>query len=118
MRLEKKKQSELAERKGLTTRTIVQVIWLGISGVIAYFVLDWLFETEQLTYDYFYNNLLIPRDVPEVAILGALILFAVLVMQFFLILGYGFASPVGRERPGNPSPYSQTYDPMQDDYRR
>lgn len=118
MRLEKKKQSELAERKGLTSRTVIQVIWLGISAAIVYFLFDWLFETERLTYDFFYNDLTIPRSVPEVAIMGGLILIGVLIMQFFLILGYAFASPVGRQRPGDPTPYASTYDPLQDEYRR
>lgn len=117
MRLDRKKDSELAERKGLAVRTIIQTVWFVLSGLIAYVVLDYLFDTQQLTYDFFYSSLAIPRSVPEVAILGALVLIFVFFMQFFLILGYAIASPQGRERTGDPSPYSQTFDPMQDDYR-
>jgi hypothetical protein len=117
MRLDQKKDAELAQRKGLTGRTMVQLIWLGISAFGAYLALNWLISTEQLTYDFFYTNFLIPRSVPEVAILAGLVLLTVLIMQFFLVLGYAIASPQGRERSGNPSPYSTTYDPMQDDYR-
>lgn len=117
MRLEKKRDSELAERKGLAVRTIIQIIWLVLSGIIAYVALDWIFTSEQLSYDFFYTTLGIPRSVPEAVIMGALILVIVFVMQFFLIMGYAIASPQGRERTGNPSPYSSTYDPMQDDYR-
>ena len=117
MRLDKKRDSELAQRKGLTTRTLVQGSWLAICALIAYFALTWLFSSGQLSYNFFYTNLLIPRSIPQPAILGGLILLFVLVMQFFLVLGYAFASPQGRERTGNPSPYSSNYDPMQDDYR-
>lgn len=117
MRLEKKRDSELAQRKGMAIKTIVQVLWFGISAVAAYFVLNWLFTTGELSYDFFYNELAVPRSVPELGILAALIFIAVMIMQFFLVLGYVIASPQGRERTGNPSPYSTTYDPMQDDYR-
>lgn len=118
MRLDRHKERELESRKGLATRTIVQVIWLGVSGVIAYFILRWAFDAEYLSYDYFYNTLLIPTDISEEIILGALVLVSVFVMQFFLILGYAFASPLGRERPGDPSAYSTNPDPLENDYRR
>lgn len=117
MRLDKKRDAELATRKGLTTRTLVQGTWLAMSALIAYFALSWLFSSGQFTYEYFYVSLGIPRSIPEPVILGALVLVFMVVMQFFLVLGYAFGSPQGRERPGTPSPYSRNYDPMQDDYR-
>lgn len=117
MRLEKKRDSERAQRKGMAAKTIIQLLWFGISALAAYFVLNWLFASGQLTYSFFYNELAIPRSVPEIGILAALVLIAVMVMQFFFVLGYAIASPQARERTGRPSPYSSTYDPMQDDYR-
>ncbi len=117
MRLDKKRDAELAKRKGLTTRTLVQGTWLAMSAVIAYFALSWLFSSGQLSYDFFYLSLGVPRAIPETVILGVLVLVVMVVMQFFLVLGYAFGSPQGRERPGTPSAYSRNYDPMQDDYR-
>lgn len=117
MRLDRKKQRELARSKGLTGRTIVQFSWLAISAVLAYLAIDWLFDSGQLTYRFFYQSLFIPRSVPEPIILAVLVLIVVVIMQFFLVLGYAIASPQGRERTGNPSPYSTNYDPSQDDYR-
>lgn len=116
MRLDQKRQAEKAQRKGMTLRTIIQLGWLAISGLLAYLAINWLFNTEQLTYDFFYNTLFVPRSIPEPVILGGLILISVFIMQFFLVLGYALASPRGRERSGDPSPYSSTYDPL-DDYR-
>lgn len=117
MRLDRKRQAEQARRKGMTVRTIIQLLWLAISAILAYFAINWLFDSGQLSYQFFYEDLFIPRSVPEPLILAALIFIAVVFMQFFLVLGYAIASPQGRERTGNPSPYSSTYDPMQDDYR-
>lgn len=117
MRIEKKKEQELARRKGLTKRTIIQVLWLLISGVIAYFIVQALFGAEYITMDFFYGDLAIPQEVPEFVIQGALVLLIVFVMQFFLIFGYVAASPQGRERSGKPSAYSRNPDPLENEYR-
>ena len=117
MRLDQRRDAELARQKGLTTRTIIQFIWLALSAFLAYLALNYLFASEQLSYEFFYSTLLIPRAVSQPVILAVLILIIVIVMQFFLVMGFAIASPKGRERTGNPSPYSDNYDPMQDDYR-
>lgn len=116
MRLEKKRDEELARRKGLTGKTIIQVIWLLISSVIAYFLSTFLFEQEVITYNMLYTQLAIPRDVPQVVVLGGLILLIVAVMQIFLILGFVLASPEGRRRSGEPSLHSRIKDPFDDQW--
>ena len=65
-----------------------------------------------LSYNTIYNRFFIPRTVPEEVILGALILLVVVVMQFALVAGFAFASPVGRTRPGTPSLASRNPDPL------
>ena len=117
MRIEKKKEQELARRKGLTRRTVIQVIWLLISGVIGYFIVQALFGGGYLSMDFFRNDLAIPQAVPDIAIQGALVLLIVFVMQFFLILGYVVASPQGRARSGQPTAYSSNPDPLENEYR-
>lgn len=117
MRIEKKKEQELARRKGMTKRTVIQVIWLLISAAFAYYVVQGLFDGGYITMDFFYRELAIPRNIPEIAIQGALILLIVFIMQFFLIFGYVAASPQGRARSGKPSPYSSNPDPLENEYR-
>ncbi|MCL4861003.1 MAG: hypothetical protein KJZ93_16425, partial [Caldilineaceae bacterium] len=46
------------------------------------------FASGQLTYEFFYSALFVPRSVPRAAILAALIVLIVFIMQFFLVLGY------------------------------
>jgi ABC-type sugar transport system permease subunit len=116
MRLDKHKEYEVAKRQGFAKRTIIQTIWLLISGVISFFVLRWLFDTGYITYSFFYNTLGVPSSIPQELLFGASILVLVAIMQFFLILGFAFASPVGRQRPGTPSAYTRTVDPFADDY--
>ena len=100
MLIQKKHERETASDKGLAIRTIIQAIWFGISAVIAYFIFQYLFEVEILSYPFLYSHLLIPPWVPEWAVMAGLILLFILFTQFFLILGFFIFSPLGRVRPG------------------
>lgn len=116
MRLEKKRDEELARRKGMTGKTVIQVIWLLISFVVAYFLSTYLFEQEVLTYNMFYTQLAIPRNVPREVVLGGLMLLMVIVMQILLILGFVIASPEGWRRTGEGSLHSRTKEPFDDQW--
>ena len=48
MRLEQKRDEEINKRKGNTGRTIVMVIWLGLSFAIAYFLTEYLVSQGEL----------------------------------------------------------------------
>lgn len=111
-RLDIKREDELQRRKGTTVRAIISTIWLGLTFAGAYFLLQYLFDTGALTYNMIYTRFFIPRTVPEEVILGVLILIVVVVMQFALVAGFAFASPVGRTRPGTPSLMSRNPDPL------
>lgn len=115
MRLEKKREEELAQRKGTTCKTIVQFTWLLISFVIAYFAIDLIISAGYLSYNMIYG-VGIPRSIPPIAIKLVLMFFIVVVMQFFLFIGFMFANPEGRRRTGDPTLKSKTKDPF--DYGR
>lgn len=114
MKVEKKKDAEIARRQGMTKKTIIQVIWLIISGVISYYLVTYLLASDEvgLSYGAIYSGLGISRStIPEVVILGALVLIGVMFFQMFLWLGFMFASPEGRRRTGEPSLHSRYKDP-------
>jgi len=117
MRLEKKHEEELAQRKGMTGRTIVATIWLLISIAVGYFLVTYLIEQKYLSLNMFYQWG-VPRVVPDWIFLIALILIVVAIMQFFLMIGFMVGSPEGRRRTGEPSLYSRTKDPFDDQGRR
>ena len=116
MRLDAQRERELAKRKGLAMRTILAVIWLAICFGLAYLLMQYLFDNELLTYKFFYNRLFIPRTVSETAILIGSMLVIVVVVNFFVLIGYGLISPSGRRRPGTPSLYSEDPDPDEQKY--
>lgn len=114
MRLEKKNEEKLAQRKGLTGKTIIQVIWLLVTGVLAYFFVNYLFSQGIVTTGMFYNQLLIPRSVPVIGLKLIMVFGLVIVMQIIFSLGYIVASPEGRRRTGDASMYSRNKDPFDD----
>lgn len=116
MRLEKKNQEELRRRKGLTGRTLVQVIWLIISGVIAWFLLSFAEGQGAFTYDEIYRLLAIPRTVSQVVVKGGMVLLIVFIMQIAMLIGFTFASPEGRRHSGEPSLHSYNKDPNGSEY--
>ena len=119
MRLEKRKQQEMREREGLARRTVIQTVWLLLSGIITYFIVQALFDAQILTYSFFYSTLGLPSTfVDDWMIQAALILIGIIVMQFFFILGYVIASPEGRRPTGKASTRAQDPDPLEDMYQR
>lgn len=118
MRLERKQEEELAKRKGLAVRTTLQIIWLIISGIIAYFLINFMLNSEEVNFSYgmIYSTLSIPATIPQEAILAGLVLLVTLVLQVFLWLGFMIASPEGRRKTGDPSLISRNKDPFSDKY--
>lgn len=112
MRLDKLREAEVAKRQGSTGRTIIQAIWLIISFAIAYFVSQWLFDQNIVTYNFFYNQLYIPRAVPRWMVLGGFMLFLVIIMQFFVMFGFFIGTPQGRQKSGKASAFSRNPDPF------
>jgi hypothetical protein len=111
MRIEKKHEAELEQRKGLTRRTILASVWLIISFAISYLAAGLLIRGETLGLDFFYEEIGIPETISEVVmqIVVAFVIF--LLIQFVVLIGFAIASPKAKMRPGTPSTYSSEPDP-------
>ncbi|MFO7537760.1 MAG: hypothetical protein R6X32_06835 [Chloroflexota bacterium] len=116
MRLEKKNQEILNKRKGLTGRTIIQMIWLLISFAVAYFAVTYLLNEGVITYQRIYSQLGLPRSVPEAVLLFGMMFVIVFIMQFILIFGFMIGAPEGRRKLGDPTIKSRNKDPFDDHY--
>lgn len=115
MFIEKQREAELARRRGTARRVIVQVIWLIVWGVIAYFLTDYLFQAGYVTADDIYRAG-VPREVPEELFFWATLLFIVVVSQIMLTIGFLLGSSRGRRRPGRASAYSDNPDPLDNQF--
>ena len=118
MRLERKRDAELARRRGLTIKTIIAVIWFGLCFIGAYYLVNWLADSGIVTINALYNRLHIPRTVSEEVVRAGLMILIVVLINFFVLLGFAFASPIGRLRPGKPTVSSRDSDPNADSYDR
>lgn len=116
MRIEKKQDEVLAKRKGLTGRTIVQIVWLLISFAAAYFIVNYLLDEAVISYQQIYNEFSLPNSVPQEAVLFGLMLVIVFFMQMVMIIGFMMADPEGRRKLGEPTLKSRNKDPFSDKY--
>jgi len=111
MRLDAKRERELARRRGFTLRTILAVLWLGLCFVGAYYLVGYLFENEILRFGFFRGQLRIPYEVSDTAIVIGVMVLIVVAINFLVLVVYGLFSSTGRRRPGTPSLYSSDPDP-------
>ena len=116
MRLDTKRDAETARRKGSAWKTIVGFIWLALCFGAAYYLITFLFESGEVRPSFFYNQLFIPRQIKEEGLKILISVVIVTVMNFFVLLGYGFSSRTGRTRPGTPSLKSRNPDPTDKKY--
>lgn len=116
MRLDMQRERKLAKRKGLALKTILATFWLTLCFIFAYFLIDWLIDSEVISTEFFYSRLLIPRSVDETIILAGLMVLVVFVMQFFVMIGYAFSSSIGKRRPGTPTSEARNPDPHDSRY--
>ena len=118
MRLEQKREEEVSKRKGLTGRTIVMIIWLGISVAIAYFLTQYLQNEDMLNINnLMYNQIGLPRSVPEWGAQLLIIFAMVIVFQIIFWIGFIWFTPEGRRRTGDASMVSRNKDPFGDSDR-
>ncbi|MCA9995790.1 MAG: hypothetical protein KDE56_08595 [Anaerolineales bacterium] len=114
MHLEQLRDAEEAKRKGQARRTLLQTIWLLITGSGAYVLTSLLLAQNENLYATLYRQFSIPTWVPTAVVFWAIVIIIVLLMQLIFLLVFITASSEGRRRPGTPSLYSRNKDPLDD----
>ncbi len=117
MRIDRIREAELNKRKGSSIRMIVQLIWLGLSTVGAYFLSNYIFANTELTIGFLRTNIFnfISPTLPEWVIQAVFVVFIVIVLQAVFFVGYAFGSPEGKVKTGMPRVDSRNPDPFDDD---
>ena len=116
MHLEKKREQEIAARRGSSTRTVIQLAWLALSIAIAYFVIEYLVAEEIISYGRLRSQLQLPR-LSDGVLRAGMIAILVFISQFLLFIGFFLADPLGRQKSGKPSLYSRQKDVYDDTFR-
>lgn len=100
MRIDMKREAELAQRKGFADRTLLSLAGMGVTFVIALLLATMLFSLDIITPEFFYEELVVPTLVGE-SVLRLTTTFAFfVVLQFILLMGYAILSPSARAKTG------------------
>ena len=100
MKLQKKRDAEIAQRQGSTKKTIIFGIWLIISILLGVGLVYYLDSSGAYTLRTLRTNLQLPRTFPDLAV-GAIAVFVIVVLsQIALSFGFLIANPEGRRKAG------------------
>lgn len=110
MRIEMKREAELAKRKGLAGRTAVALIGMAVTFALAYMVAIILFSREIITPGFFYDELSVPAEVSEWMIQLAVVFIIFCGFQLIMMLIFAVFSPEARTRSGKPTTAAKDLD--------
>ncbi len=118
MRIDMKRQAEVNQRKGLTWRTAVALVWFVLCLVFAYFFTGWLIENGTVDGGLVYGTLSLPPELNmQLVRVVATILIAGM-LQFLAVVFFAMTSPAARVRTGRPTATAQSYDYYEQQYNR
>jgi hypothetical protein len=118
MRIDMKREAEVNERKGLTWRTLLSLVWLFLCLVLAYFATGWLIENGTIDDDLVYGTLSVPPAVNMQMVRLAAILLVVGALQFVAVIFFAMTNPAARVRSGRPTTVAQSVDYYEKQYNR
>lgn len=111
MRIEMKREAELAKRKGQTWKTLLAILWLAATFAGSYFITGWLLEEEYINLSFFYQTLRIPGNISESTVKLGLVAAVFLAFQFIVLMFIAVLSPSAKRRSGVPRADSDDPDP-------
>lgn len=103
MRIDMKREAELAKRQGFANRTLVSLAGMGATLVVALLLATVLFSLKIITPEFFYEELVVPTAVSESVLRLTTTLILFVIMQLFLLMGYAILSPSARAKTGQPT---------------
>jgi len=118
MRIDMKREAEANQRKGLTWRTLLSLIWFVICLILAYFVTGWLVSSGTLDSAFVHGTLSLPPTVNVQIVRVASMLLMVGALQFLVVVIFAMTNPAAKTRTGRPTATAQSYDYYEQQYNR
>lgn len=112
MRLDVIREHEIARRKGLAKRTAFAVLWLVVGLILGYLLATLLVHTGTLKADVLFSQLSWSTEIGETVLKIGFTLIVVLILQFFVVIGFALTSPEARKKSGMPTAVAQDPDPF------
>jgi flagellar basal body-associated protein FliL len=118
MRIDMKREAEVNQRKGLTWRTLVSVVWLVICLMVAYFFTGWLIGSGTLNESLIYDTLSLPPGLSLTIVRLLAMVILVVGLQFFAVVLFAMITPEAKEHTGRPTAKAQSLDYYERQYKR
>ena len=110
MKIQQKKERELAAREGTSKTTLIYGTWLLISMGLGYAFFSYLERSGTMTMRALRSQLRLPSSVPEWLVMAGCIFVFVMAAQAALSFGFLLANPEGRRRAGKGNLRSNYHD--------
>ncbi len=118
MRIDMKREAEINQRKGLTWRTVLSVIWFALCLVLAYLFTGWLVDSQILDSGLVHGTLSLPPELSIELVRVVAMVILVVGLQFFAVVFAAMLNPEARERTGRPTARAQSVDYYEKQYSR
>jgi energy-coupling factor transporter transmembrane protein EcfT len=118
MRIDMKREAEVNQRKGLTWRTVLSLIWFVLCLIFAFFFTGWLIKDGILDKGLIYGTLSLPTELSMEIVRLAAMLILVVGLQFVAVVFFAIITPQARERSGQPTAAAQSVDYYERQYSR
>jgi len=118
MRIDMKRAAEVEQRKGLTWRTLLALVWFVFCVIFAVLFVNWLVSSETLDSGLVHGALAVPPTISMDIIRVTAIALMVGVMQFFAIVFFAATNPAAKVRSGVPTATAQSVDYYEKQYNR
>jgi hypothetical protein len=118
MRIDMKREAEVNQRRGLTWRALLSLIWLVLCLFAAYFFTGWLIENEILERGLIYGTLSLPSEFSMEIVRLVAMLIMVVGLQFIAVVLFAMITPQARVRSGKPTAVAQSVDYYERQYSR
>ena len=118
MRIDMKREAEMNQRKGMTWRTIVAIMWFVVCLVLAYFLTGWLIDSGIVDRGLVYGTFSLPAELDMQIVRAMAIILMVVVLQFFAVVFFAAISPTARVRTGQATATAQSHDYYEQQYNR
>lgn len=118
MRIDMKRQAELNQRKGLSRRTALSIVWFVLCLLCAYFFTGWLVNNGPLDSELILETLSLPPELGVLVVRGVAIILIVGTLQFLAVVVLAMMNPAARARTGQPTATPDSVDYYEQQYSR
>lgn len=118
MRIDMKREAEVNQRRGLTWRTVLSIVWFVVCLVFTYLFTGWLIESGTIDQGLVYGTFSLPPEINMEIVRLVVMAILMVMLQFIAVVFFAMITPQARERSGQPTAKAQSVDFYEKQYSR